>query len=155
MARSVPGRGVEGMARGREHHRGRHLPPDLQSACPAGHRSASSWPQRSRRRQGRRRRLGSIRRPRRPPPPRRFVTSAVKRGVNLIKITDLTGHKSLEMLSYSRDAERSPARLVQDCSERTLMGTCSNSATEDPILVFDAFGPIGFVMKFTADNWEW
>jgi hypothetical protein len=35
-----------------------------------------------------------------------FVTSAVKRGGNLIKITDVTGHKSLEMLkTYSRDAE--------------------------------------------------
>jgi site-specific recombinase XerD len=35
-----------------------------------------------------------------------FVTSAVKRGANLIKITDVTGHKSLEMLkSYSPDAE--------------------------------------------------
>jgi hypothetical protein len=28
------------------------------------------------------------------------------------------------------------------------------AATEDPILVFDAFGPIGFVMKFAADDWE-
>ena len=35
-----------------------------------------------------------------------FVTTAVKRGANLIKITDVTGHKSLEMLkTYSRDAE--------------------------------------------------
>jgi site-specific recombinase XerD len=35
-----------------------------------------------------------------------FVTSAVKRGANLIKITDMTGHRSLEMLkTYSRDAE--------------------------------------------------
>ena len=35
-----------------------------------------------------------------------FVTSAVKRGANLIKITDVTGHTSLEMLkTYSRDAE--------------------------------------------------
>src|SRR5262249_3437816 len=35
-----------------------------------------------------------------------FVTSAVKGGANLIKITDVTGHKSLEMLkTYSRDAE--------------------------------------------------
>jgi hypothetical protein len=35
-----------------------------------------------------------------------FVTSAVKRGANLIKITDVTGHRSLEMLkTYSRDAE--------------------------------------------------
>jgi len=34
-----------------------------------------------------------------------FVTSAVKRGANLIKITDVTGHKSLEILkTYSRDA---------------------------------------------------
>jgi site-specific recombinase XerD len=30
-----------------------------------------------------------------------FVTSAVKRGANLIKITDLTGHRSLEMLKTS------------------------------------------------------
>jgi len=37
---------------------------------------------------------------------RRSKTSAVKRGANLIKITDVTGHKSLEMLkTYSRDAE--------------------------------------------------
>ena len=35
-----------------------------------------------------------------------FVTSAVKRGANLIKMTDVTGHCSLEMLKiYSRDAE--------------------------------------------------
>jgi site-specific recombinase XerD len=35
-----------------------------------------------------------------------FVTSAVKRGANLFKITDVTGHRSLEMLkTYSRDAE--------------------------------------------------
>jgi site-specific recombinase XerD len=35
-----------------------------------------------------------------------FVTSAVKGGANLIKITDVTGHRSLEMLkTYSRDAE--------------------------------------------------
>jgi site-specific recombinase XerD len=35
-----------------------------------------------------------------------FVTSTVKRGANLIKITDVTGHRSLEMLkTYSRDAE--------------------------------------------------
>jgi site-specific recombinase XerD len=35
-----------------------------------------------------------------------FVTSAVKRGANLIKITDVIGHRSLEMLkTYSRDAE--------------------------------------------------
>ena len=34
-----------------------------------------------------------------------FVTSAVKRGANLIKIIDVTGHRSLEMLkTYSRDA---------------------------------------------------
>ena len=34
-----------------------------------------------------------------------FVTSAVKRGANLFKITDVTGHRSLEMLkTYSRDA---------------------------------------------------
>ena len=34
------------------------------------------------------------------------VKIAVKRGANLIKITDVTGHKSLEMLkTYSRDAE--------------------------------------------------
>ena len=39
---------------------------------------------------------------------------------------------------------------------RTLMDTCRDpAATEDPILVFDAFGPIGFVMKFAADDWEW
>jgi site-specific recombinase XerD len=37
-----------------------------------------------------------------------FVTSAVKRGANLLKITDVTGHRSLEMLkTYSRDAEGS------------------------------------------------
>jgi hypothetical protein len=34
-----------------------------------------------------------------------FVTSAVKRGANLIKITDVTGHKSFEIKTYSRDAE--------------------------------------------------
>jgi hypothetical protein len=37
-----------------------------------------------------------------------LVTTAVKRGVNLMKICDQTGHKSLEMLRvYSRDAELS------------------------------------------------
>ena len=36
----------------------------------------------------------------------RKVTTAVKRGVNLMKVCDQTGHKSLEMLRvYSRDAE--------------------------------------------------
>ena len=35
----------------------------------------------------------------------------MKRGANLIKITDVTGHRSLEMLkTYSRDAE-APAAL--------------------------------------------
>ena len=35
-----------------------------------------------------------------------LVTTAVKRGVNLMKVCDQTGHKSLEMLRvYSRDAE--------------------------------------------------
>lgn len=35
-----------------------------------------------------------------------LVTTAVKRGVNLMKICDQTGRKSLEMLRvYSRDAE--------------------------------------------------
>ena len=35
----------------------------------------------------------------------------------------------------------------------TLMDTCRDpAATEDRILVFDAFGPIGFVMKFAADD---
>jgi integrase len=35
-----------------------------------------------------------------------LVTTAVKRGVNLVKICDQTGHRSLEMLRvYSRDAE--------------------------------------------------
>ena len=35
-----------------------------------------------------------------------FVTSAVKRGANLLKITDVTGHRRPEMLKvYSRDAE--------------------------------------------------
>jgi len=35
-----------------------------------------------------------------------LVTSAGRRGVNLMKICDQTGHKSLEMLRvYSRDAE--------------------------------------------------
>ena len=33
------------------------------------------------------------------------------------------------------------------------MDTCRYpAATEDPILVFDAFGPIGFVAKFAADD---
>ena len=46
-----------------------------------------------------------------------FVTSAVKRGANLIKITDVTGHKSLDMLkTYSRDAHSS-VTPAQDCSE--------------------------------------
>jgi hypothetical protein len=35
------------------------------------------------------------------------------------------------------------------------MDTCRDpAATEDPILAFDALGPIGFVMKFAADDWE-
>jgi hypothetical protein len=36
------------------------------------------------------------------------------------------------------------------------MDTCRDpAATEDRIFVFDACGPIGFVMKFAADDWEW
>ena len=35
-----------------------------------------------------------------------LVTTVVKRGVNLLKVCDQTGHKSLEMLRvYCRDAE--------------------------------------------------
>lgn len=35
-----------------------------------------------------------------------FITSAAKRGANLFKICDTSGHKSLEMLrTYVRDAE--------------------------------------------------
>jgi hypothetical protein len=35
-----------------------------------------------------------------------LVTTAVMRGVNLMKVCDQTGHKSLEMLRvYTRDAE--------------------------------------------------
>jgi hypothetical protein len=35
------------------------------------------------------------------------------------------------------------------------MDACRDlAATDDPILVFDAFGPIGFVMKFAAEDWE-
>jgi hypothetical protein len=35
------------------------------------------------------------------------------------------------------------------------MDTCRDpAATENPILVFDVFRPIGFVMKFVADDWE-
>jgi site-specific recombinase XerD len=35
-----------------------------------------------------------------------LVTTAVRRGVNLMKVCDQTGHKSLEMLRvYTRDAE--------------------------------------------------
>jgi hypothetical protein len=46
------------------------------------------------------------------------VTSAVKRGANLIKITDVTGHRSLEMLkAYSHDAEASSGTLGRDYSE--------------------------------------
>jgi hypothetical protein len=46
-----------------------------------------------------------------------LVTTAVKRGVNLMKVCDQTGHKSLEMLRvYSRDAElfagNAPAGLL-------------------------------------------
>jgi len=33
-----------------------------------------------------------------------FVTSAVKRGANLTKITDVTGHRSLDMLETSSSA---------------------------------------------------
>ena len=57
-----------------------------------------------------------------------FVTSAVKRGANLLKITDVTGHKSLvEMLkTYSRDAEafvgHAGAGLLQPRS--LVMSTC-------------------------------
>jgi integrase len=37
-----------------------------------------------------------------------LVTTAVKRGVNLMKVCDQTGHRSLEMLRvYTRDAELS------------------------------------------------
>ena len=49
-----------------------------------------------------------------------LVTTAIKRGVNLLKICDQTGHKSLEMLRvYWRDAElfsamRPPAAVGKD-----------------------------------------
>jgi hypothetical protein len=37
----------------------------------------------------------------------------------------------------------------------TLMDTCRDpAASEDPVLVVDAFGPIGFVMKSAADDWK-
>jgi len=37
----------------------------------------------------------------------------------------------------------------------TLMDTCRDpAATEGPILLFDTFGPIGFVIKFAANDWE-
>jgi hypothetical protein len=48
-----------------------------------------------------------------------FVTSAVKRGANLIKITDVSGQKSLEMLkTYGRDAEA----FVRHVETNTLAG---------------------------------
>jgi hypothetical protein len=43
-----------------------------------------------------------------------LVPTAVKRGVNLMKICDQTGHKSLEMLRvYSRDTERFADELAK------------------------------------------
>src|SRR5262249_26960291 len=69
--------------------------------------STSRRPQRRDRRQGCRRQarargFGLCQ----PQPAAGFLTSPVKRGANLIKITDVTGHRSLEMLkTYSRDAE--------------------------------------------------
>jgi len=83
----VPGRGAASVARGRRDHRGRYLPSCLQQARAAklGLEAAAFA--------GHSLRAG-------------FVTPAVKRGANLIKITDVTGHRSLEMLkTYSRDAE--------------------------------------------------
>jgi site-specific recombinase XerD len=47
-----------------------------------------------------------------------LVTTPVKRGVNLMKVCDQTGHKSLEMLRvYTRDAELFAAMLLPDCCE--------------------------------------
>ena len=47
-----------------------------------------------------------------------FVTSAVKRGANLIKITDVTGHKSLEMLKpTAATPKHSSIMPARDCSE--------------------------------------
>ena len=43
-----------------------------------------------------------------------FVTSAVKRGANLIKITDVTGHKSLEDAQDLRPRRRSLRRARRD-----------------------------------------
>jgi hypothetical protein len=63
---------------------------------------------------------------------------------------------NLDMLkTYSRDAEAFVGHAGAGLLWMTLMDTCRDpAATEDRILVFDAFGPIGFVMKFAADDWE-
>jgi hypothetical protein len=103
---SVPRRSSPGVAGRRWRHRGSHLPPDLQQAGPAGHRSAPGASECRSDREARCCPSGvrsvHLRRPFSP----RGLRDAVKRGANLIKITDVTGHKSLEMLkTYSRDAE--------------------------------------------------
>jgi hypothetical protein len=92
----------DGLARGRGHYRGRDLPARVQQAQST---CLCSAPRRLQCRCDREGRLEaaafaghSLR--------AGFVTSAVKRGANLLKITDVTGHRSLEMLkTYSRDAE--------------------------------------------------
>jgi hypothetical protein len=47
------------------------------------------------------------------------------------------------------------AQVAECLTRMAFMDTCGDPvATENPILVFDAFGPIGFVMKFAADDLE-
>jgi hypothetical protein len=72
------------------------------------------------------------------------LTSAVKRGANLIKITDVTGHRSLEMLktyriniaaAYRRAALIGAAGVVgSDCCDVPLPrthGFCCNALGRD------------------------
>jgi hypothetical protein len=86
----------------------RHRPsPTLILTCTVGDRPAPTWPRDCRHRKGGSRRLGldvsafgahSLR--------SGLVTSALNRGVSLLKICDQTRHKSIEMLRiYCRDAE--------------------------------------------------
>ena len=56
-----------------------------------------------------------------------FVTSAVKRGANLIKIPDVTGHKSLEDAQDLRPRRRSlerPSARVTACNSRARASGC-------------------------------
>ena len=99
---------------------------------PSGSPIGALRPQCCQRRQGGRRQTG-VRSVyiRRPQPALGLVTTAVKRGVNLMKVCDQTGHKSLEMLRCTRAMPScSPAMLRPDCSEKNAYGHMQRSGRD-------------------------